>query len=179
MMDQITLAIFTVIGAGTLLLVIGVLNRPPGQAVEPSTKSGALRLSIGFASNPAPRSEHERPHGDQRAQPRWLQKIKANQGGYFWLPCHICGEPYGGHESAGTEMVTPSRGRSVCANCVDEAARRSDAMYQRHGYVLDPNPPCMKDQRGEWVPIRQWIDPRWLASFATPPDHQAGDEHGE
>lgn len=60
---------------------------------------------------------------DKRSQPRWLQKIKAAQGGYFWLPCLMCGEDFGGHEWAGDLMHDRSRGEGVCANCADEAAR--------------------------------------------------------
>jgi hypothetical protein len=29
---------------------------------------------------------------------RWLNKLYASIFGYFWLPCPICGEYFGGHE---------------------------------------------------------------------------------
>ena len=29
---------------------------------------------------------------------RTLNKWYANLFGYFWLPCHICGQYFGGHE---------------------------------------------------------------------------------
>jgi hypothetical protein len=33
-----------------------------------------------------------------RELPRWLAKTRANLGGYFWLPCRVCGRMYGGFE---------------------------------------------------------------------------------
>jgi len=41
------------------------------------------------------------------------------------LPCPICGEMFGGHEYAGTWYYTQDRGWVVCANCVEEANRRT------------------------------------------------------
>lgn len=62
---------------------------------------------------------------DKRKQPRSLQELRATLGGYFWLPCPICGEDFGGHEWAATLQLTDSRGTGVCPNCVDEAERRN------------------------------------------------------
>lgn len=31
-------------------------------------------------------------------RPRWLNRIYARLLGYFWLPCPLCVEPFGGHE---------------------------------------------------------------------------------
>ncbi len=47
--------------------------------------------------------------------------------GYFWLPCPICGENFGGHEwSGGTSLMTSiNTGRGVCSNCKEEAKRRN------------------------------------------------------
>lgn len=30
--------------------------------------------------------------------PRWLHRLYAWAGGYFWLPCPHCGRHFGGHE---------------------------------------------------------------------------------
>lgn len=30
--------------------------------------------------------------------PRWMHHIIAELGGYFWLPCPVCGRMFGGHE---------------------------------------------------------------------------------
>jgi hypothetical protein len=47
-----------------------------------------------------------------------LEKIKALMGGYFWLPCPMCGKKFGGHEK-GSDMLDPNdlfRGRMTCAD---------------------------------------------------------------
>jgi hypothetical protein len=58
-------------------------------------------------------------------RPRWLHRWYADLMGYFWLPCPICGENFGGHEWAATLMLNKSKGYGVCPKCV-EAARRSN-----------------------------------------------------
>lgn len=30
--------------------------------------------------------------------PRWFHKLYAHIAGYFWIPCPICGQMFGGHE---------------------------------------------------------------------------------
>ena len=65
---------------------------------------------------------------DKRKQPRSLQKLRAAVGGYFWLPCPICSENFGGHEWAGTLQLSAHKGCGVCINCVDEAKRRNALM---------------------------------------------------
>ncbi len=62
---------------------------------------------------------------DKRRQPRWVQRIIAQAGHYFWLPCPICGEDFGGHEWAGTLRIGGGQGIGVCANCVERAAELS------------------------------------------------------
>ena len=60
--------------------------------------------------------------------------------GYFWLPCPICEENFGGHEWAhdiytGSHAVyfnTPTGGIAVCPNCVEEAKKRN---IKKYGYV--------------------------------------------
>lgn len=52
--------------------------------------------------------------------PRWLHKLYAKMFGYFWLPCPVCGKPFGGHEHVWTEVLegdgdAPSNGRIVCS----------------------------------------------------------------
>ena len=55
---------------------------------------------------------------------RAYNRIKALTGGYFWLPCPLCGRNFGGHETADTTlMIGFGIGESVCKNCGEEAAR--------------------------------------------------------
>lgn len=37
-------------------------------------------------------------HVPMRQWPRWIEKCRANMGGYFWLPCPVCGEMFSGRE---------------------------------------------------------------------------------
>jgi len=55
----------------------------------------------------APREEHER---------------FANERGFFWLPCPICGEPFGGHETVrgGILWKTEYSGEMTCPKCPGE-----------------------------------------------------------
>ena len=54
---------------------------------------------------------------------RMLNKWYAKAMGYFWTPCPICGEEFGGHEYvSGTSLcVSPSSGLCVCKKCKDAA----------------------------------------------------------
>lgn len=46
-------------------------------------------------------------------KPRWINMIYAFICGYFWLPCHKCGNHFGGHEWFGSSGNT-----GVCPECV-------------------------------------------------------------
>jgi hypothetical protein len=47
-------------------------------------------------------------------RPRWLNQFYAWLCGYFWLPCHICGQEYGGHEWIGSDDNTMT---GICPSC--------------------------------------------------------------
>ena len=70
---------------------------------------------------------------------RRLNKLYANVFGYFWLPCPVCGEDFGGHEIANmnTRCVVDKAGRcmSVCTkeSCNEVALR----LYTCGPYRLD------------------------------------------
>jgi hypothetical protein len=55
--------------------------------------------------------------------PRFLHRWYAKANGYFWLPCDLCGRPFGGHEWAATPggpayLITgPGSGTGVCPGC--------------------------------------------------------------
>ena len=67
---------------------------------------------------------------DLRAQPRWWQHIRAEIGGYFWLPCPICHKEFGGHEESGMLYEGNGDGTGVCLNCVKKAQKLSDPIYK-------------------------------------------------
>lgn len=68
--------------------------------------------------------------------PRFLHKWYAFLFGYFWLPCPICGEDFGGHEWTHGEalMTSWNTGTGVCPNCV-EACKKRNAEW------MEKNPP--------------------------------------
>lgn len=64
---------------------------------------------------------------------RW-NRFRAWIGGYFWLPCPLCGREFGGHEvrQGETLWLSPLEGRCVCPDCGPEARRRSESLrHQR------------------------------------------------
>lgn len=67
---------------------------------------------------------------------RVLQRLRALTGGYFWLPCPICGEMFGGHEKHGILMTSCEGGQLTCIKCAPEAARRTKQLYVDSG--LEP-----------------------------------------
>ena len=56
-------------------------------------------------------------------KPKWIQHLKATLLGYFWLPCPICGEHFGGHEKSGSLITSYSGGKVVCINCAEKAEK--------------------------------------------------------
>jgi hypothetical protein len=58
---------------------------------------------------------------------RFWNRLKALWGGFFWMPCPICGKNFGGHEWRVTWMQSAFRGVGVCRNCEGEATARNVA----------------------------------------------------
>ena len=82
---------------------------------------------------------------DKRKKPRWLQKLYADFRGYFWLPCVICGKPFGGHETSNTSLYHSwNDGQSICVNCEDEAKKRNKEFFKN-------NPPPIRCSEGEVI----------------------------
>ena len=72
---------------------------------------------------------------DKRKQPRWFQRLRAFFGGYFWLPCHLCGEYFGGHEWSNGSVLfdTPHSGEGICDNCTEKAIRLNKQTFKKEG----------------------------------------------
>jgi hypothetical protein len=63
---------------------------------------------------------------------RFFNKKYANLCGYFWLPCPICGEYFGGHEwGIGSLMTSPSRGKGVCNHCI----KKAEEINRKNGFI--------------------------------------------
>ena len=58
---------------------------------------------------------------------KFVRWFRAFIGGYFWLPCPICGEPFGGNEPHGRWYQGLGSGVSTCINCAPEAGMRTSA----------------------------------------------------
>jgi hypothetical protein len=73
---------------------------------------------------------------------RLFNKIYARLFGYFWKPCPICGECFGGHEKGMGNLIYElvdiehpfvrfvTRGHRTCKTCAVEAQRRNEAVYK-------------------------------------------------
>ncbi len=51
---------------------------------------------------------------------RWVHKLLAQLGGYFWLPCPLCGRQFAGHEvgsRAVYETDVIGAGKGICPAC--------------------------------------------------------------
>ena len=64
-----------------------------------------------------------------KKRPRVFQQVRAFFG-YFWLPCPICGENFGGHETADETLYDSwSSGSSVCQDCGEIAEVRNAVFF--------------------------------------------------
>lgn len=63
--------------------------------------------------------------------PRWQHHLWARLNGYFWLPCPVCGEMFGGHEvldrQTGALIREDGQAFAVCTDpqCSYEAGARN------------------------------------------------------
>lgn len=50
---------------------------------------------------------------------RWFHRAYAFLFGYFWLPCHLCGVAYGGHQwrTYDGQPCVLKDGRGICPTC--------------------------------------------------------------
>jgi hypothetical protein len=59
--------------------------------------------------------------------PRWMHRTYARLGGYFWLPCPLCGQYFAGHEWRdhdgkssvihNPDSIYETSGRGNCPDC--------------------------------------------------------------
>ena len=60
--------------------------------------------------------------------PRWVHRVRARLGGYFWLPCPECGRMFGGHECGPIlwDDETRTRGKMLCRLHEEQQAKRGE-----------------------------------------------------
>jgi hypothetical protein len=90
-----------------------------------------------YLSDPAVTYPRRRPRRVLRRE-----RLKAQAGGYFWLPCPICGGEFGGHEMGrgGWLLHSASESSSTCPQC-------PGWWIERRGRYLEVQPGL--DQSGE------------------------------
>ena len=69
--------------------------------------------------------------------PRWVHRVLAFFFGYFWLPCPLCGEMFGGPEwewdKPNSDIMTSwGQGQGVCPNCHKAARKYNDKWMAEH-----------------------------------------------
>jgi len=69
-------------------------------------------------------------------RPRFLNAIVACLGGYFWLPCPICGKNFAGYELIGCIYTSWTTGKGVCWRCSEKAGEKNAEFLK-----LNPPPP--------------------------------------
>jgi len=69
--------------------------------------------------------------------PRFLHWIFAIWGGYFWIPCDLCGKSFGGHELSGSLNTSAFGGVGVCRNCIDKANEINRENWPRFKHQLE------------------------------------------
>lgn len=65
---------------------------------------------------------------------RFLNHVYAILNGYFWLPCPICNEYFGGHEYKCSLMTSWHEGVGVCPSCCEEANIRNQKWMKNNPY---------------------------------------------
>lgn len=92
------------------------------------------------------------PEQTSRRRPRfrWLHRLYARLGGYFWVPCPLCGVYFGGHELRDRPGLSstiphpsgqPGRGKGICPACTlaGRGVWTSVASEIRSGRRVDPD----------------------------------------
>ena len=57
--------------------------------------------------------------------------LYASMFGYFWLPCPLCNEMFGGHEKKGSLYTSLSSGVCVCKNCKPLADKKNSENIEK------------------------------------------------
>lgn len=96
---------------------ITIRMRPPGLADRLWCKRLGLRLPV-FTGSSGPRSaKWFRLLVPYRWRP--VHHAYADLCGFYWLPCPVCGVPFGGHEGGGhiPDAAPVNGGSVVCSKC--------------------------------------------------------------
>ena len=67
---------------------------------------------------------------------RRFHRYYANAFGYFWLPCPICGENYGGHEWKNHNVGIATERAGVTKGMCNECAKRFEAKHPPGSQII-------------------------------------------
>jgi hypothetical protein len=88
------------------------------------------------------------PHGQQRViqqrrRQRWrhtreAERRRAAMGGYFWIPCHLCGVCFGGHEWrwGHTIPVGETSDQAICPPCAHDLGEAMEPVCRDYGHDI-------------------------------------------
>lgn len=66
-----------------------------------------------------------------RPRGRLRERLYASRHGYFWLPCDVCGQHFGGHErGGGTILHDWQRSSITCPRCPGNWIKRGERYVQ-------------------------------------------------
>lgn len=85
---------------------------------------------------------------------RWLNKIYAKLNGYFWIPCPVCGQYFGGHEWDDENTIYEgNRGTGICRDCRDYGGetRMFETEINRLNKVIQELCPHKQVYKGERI----------------------------
>lgn len=72
-----------------------------------------------------------------RHRERAYQRRYARRHGYFWLPCQLCGDEYGGHEAGGSLPTDePGRFSGICPACTKERQELAEQHLRELGRAV-------------------------------------------
>ena len=70
-------------------------------------------------------------------RPRWAHRRYAYALGYFWLPCPVCGEPFGGHEHTTEALFGTTLAMGGYMVCQKPACQAAAAASRRAAGLLE------------------------------------------
>lgn len=103
---------------------------------------------------------------------RRAAKIRADLGGYFWLPCDTCGQMWGGHEH-GRAIIPdlerpPGGGHMICPACEEAGVHVTWQVVAPPGHLVIIDAADLDGPMGHLARAR-------LGLAVTPPDDDGTD----
>ena len=73
----------------------------------------------------------------ERRRTRTYERRYAKRHGYYWLPCPLCGDEFGGHEAHGSiPTAEPNTYEHICPACTAERQRTAERHLAQIGETV-------------------------------------------